>query len=696
VIFGQLAEPDHQGTSFMQHFVFFIGSFLIFSVNGFVVVLASTGRNLSYPELLAAPVVGTCVLSILVTGLYFWGVPPYVTTVSGTVISGAIIAGKFFLASNKPRFAVAARPDLAVRILCLAFVACVILLPHYLGGQQFAIFQGNRHDTVNYLSGAFGYANYSYAYLTSFDLASEPAAGLAGAAAMLNARPTVALLYASLYKTLSRDFVINAYDYCLVGQLNLYFAGLYLFLNVFPKHDRILHIAAVALATGFFAQYIFDINAWSELFAVPVMLVLITDFCRGLLMFRPHKDYGAAEPLQSLSGPRARSVFMFVRLPVTAAGLVYLYPEIASVAGLACGAALVYVIAEDSFQGRYKSAMTALGISASFALIALLLIGGYWNGTLGFFLSQLRMATSSSVEWHRFFQAYLFGGTTEVTEHIQSARGLAYLFYVFIAAPANFLAGIFGLYFLQPRGLWRQSLSLPFLLWLPILLLWLLVVLLGIAASARREFKNPDSRNALFRPIGVGGLVTLIIPVGLAWKAQYWSAGKSLSMIAPFVFLALLLPIAAGHVRRIVVALCWLVIGGHLYLGLYRSVVIAVRADGGHFSYPYPTLPKETRTHVDWDISSYEADIQRCTLIEVDIGEPFLERVVENYVMEKKIRWFSPNPQFSYYGAGSELPMMRTPDGKLEDCTIATEFKPDSIGQKIILLNAKSQKPTDR
>src|SRR6202171_5872092 len=179
----------------MQHFVFFIGSFLIFSVNGFVVTLASTGRNLSYPELLAAPVVGTCVLSILVTVLYFWGVPPYVTTVFGTVISAAIIAGKFFLASNKPGFGVAARVDLAVRILCLAFVVCVILLPHYLGGQQFAIFQGNRHDTVNYLSGAFGYANYSYAYLTSFDLASEPAAGLAGAAAMLSARPTVALLY---------------------------------------------------------------------------------------------------------------------------------------------------------------------------------------------------------------------------------------------------------------------------------------------------------------------------------------------------------------------------------------------------------------------------------------------------------------------------------------------------------------------
>src|SRR5207253_3166185 len=123
---------------------------------------------------------------------------------------------------------------------------------HYLGGQQFAIVQGNRHDTFNYLSGAVGFANYTYDHLSSFDPTPEPVAGLAAASAMLGARPAVALLYASLYKLISSDFLINAYDYCLVGQLNFYFAFLYLMLNCFPGRERILHIAAVAFGIGFF------------------------------------------------------------------------------------------------------------------------------------------------------------------------------------------------------------------------------------------------------------------------------------------------------------------------------------------------------------------------------------------------------------------------------------------------------------
>src|SRR5438105_13115702 len=95
--------------------------------------------------------------------------------------------------------------DIAVRILSFGSVLCLILLPHDLGGQQFAIFQGNRHDTFNYLSGAVGFANYTYDHLSSFDPTPEPVAGLAAASAMLGARPAVALLYASLYKLFSSD-----------------------------------------------------------------------------------------------------------------------------------------------------------------------------------------------------------------------------------------------------------------------------------------------------------------------------------------------------------------------------------------------------------------------------------------------------------------------------------------------------------
>jgi hypothetical protein len=684
----------------MQHFEFFIGALLVLSVVGTPVILASTGTHLAYRDLLPAPIIGAGVLSIGATVLYRWGIPPYLTTFYATLISAVASVGYFIWFGGEYRAAGGVRCSraIAVRVVSCGSVIVLILLPHYLGGQQFAIFQGNRHDTVNYLSGAVGFANYSYAHLSSFDPASEPVAGLAEAAALLMARPAVAILYASLYKLFSSDFLINAYDYCLVGQLNFYFAFLYLMLNCFPRRERILHFAAVAFGVGFFAQYVLDINAWSELFAVPMMVVLLTDFCRGLLMVRPSRDgrvdqagLPPKDPPDRATVRSARLAFLFVRLPVTAAGMMYVYPEISPLAGLAGAGALACMITADIRRGDYWAAWKSLIATALVATIALVLMRGYWQGTIGFLLFQVQMTASTDVGWYRFFQAYLFGGTSEIIERLRSAGAPAYLFYLTIALPANFLAGFFGLYFLQPRTLWIKPLTPYFLLWLPILLFWLSRVTLAVIASVRIEFARwrSGSGSSLFGPIAVGGLVAFAVPVGLLLQGKYWAAGKGLSMLAPFVFAALVVPIVGGRTRRNTAVLCSIVLGVHLCFGIYRPIIVGIRADGSHFGYPYPSLGKESRNVIDWDVSRYEADIEKCTLVKVDIVEPFLERIVENYLVEKKIQWFSPNPQWSYYGVGSQLPMMRAPDGKPADCTIATESKADSIGRKIILSNAK-------
>src|SRR6266851_6948735 len=166
----------------MQIVEFFVGTFVLLYVNGFAVVVACGGPRVSYRELLPAPVIGACVLSIAVTTLYRWGIPPYVTTLSLTAISSAIAGAHFF--RNRGTFSVTGvfTSVNVERCLWVVAIAVLILLPHYLGGEQFVIFQGNRHDAINYLSGAFGFANYPYAYLSNFDAAAEPAAGVAEAA----------------------------------------------------------------------------------------------------------------------------------------------------------------------------------------------------------------------------------------------------------------------------------------------------------------------------------------------------------------------------------------------------------------------------------------------------------------------------------------------------------------------------------
>jgi hypothetical protein len=153
----------------MQILEFFVVTFVLLFVNGFAVIVAS-GRPASYRELLPSPVVGACALSIAVTTLYRWGIPPYVTILTLMAISVAVAGAYIF--RNRAAFSVTGvfTSTIAERYLCVVVIAVLLLLPHCLGGEQLAIFQGNRHDTLKYLSGAFGFANYSYSYLSNFDV----------------------------------------------------------------------------------------------------------------------------------------------------------------------------------------------------------------------------------------------------------------------------------------------------------------------------------------------------------------------------------------------------------------------------------------------------------------------------------------------------------------------------------------------
>jgi len=680
----------------MEFALFLLGTFCVFFVNGFPIVFASSRYPLSYRSILPSPIIGACLLSIVVTLLYRWGIKPSTAVLGTTSLSVAFALIVLVRHAKLVTVASAFSRRNAFRSLSFLTIIVLLLLPHILGGDKFAIFQGNRHDTINYLSGAFGFANYSYADLSNLAIGEQPAAGVLESAVMLSVRPTVALLYASIYKIFARDFLTNAYEYCLSAQLNFYFAFLYLVLILFPRRETRAQIVSVAFCVGFFGQYIFDINAWSELFAVPMMVVFIVDYCRGMLMIRHYSR--DRNPLAFSSGDEDGKLFfneatvlafLFLRLPITAAGMCYMYPEICPVAGLACAAALIVAITKDIIRAEYAKVATALGASVLIALITLVIVSGFWKGTLGFLLNQLRIASSTSVTWHYFFQAYLFGGGQEVARHIQSSAGLEYLIDVFLIAPANFIAGLFGVYFLQVRGAWTRAFSTFYLIWSVALLAWFCTIIFGIYVAVKRKLREAVSGvgSSQFGLLAVGGVAVCLVPIGLLLKGQYWAAGKGLSMISPFLFAALILPVMSTHRTRAVLVAVSLVIASHISFGIARPAIVAYRSDGSSFPYPYPLISGTYKTAIDWDIARYEAQIVKCELVKIDIGEPFLDRVVQNYVLEKKLLWFSPRPQKSYYDEGVDLPPRNVPRGKQEDCTITDSTRADLAHGLVFFLN---------
>jgi hypothetical protein len=75
---------------------------------------------------------------------------------------------------------------------------------------------------------------------------------------------------------------------------------------------------------------------------------------------------------------------------------------------------------------------------------------------------------------------------------------------------------------------------------------------------------------------------------------------------------------------------------------------------------------------LNWDIARYGKAIETCKLVRINVDNPFLDRVVENYLVERKINWYSLNARNSYYGQGADLGFKKAPEGQSEDCTISS------------------------
>jgi hypothetical protein len=636
----------------MHPILFLTATVLIFLINGLPIVLASSPR-LSYRNVLPAPVIGASLLSILVTVFYVWSVASYAAALASTALT-AILSIILIARRSKLRAGTALTPKRIqrIRVISCLMVAALLVLPHLLGGQQFALFQANRFDSLNYLSAAAGFSVRSYSELRAFDIHAEPVATLAMAAEMLSQRPAVALLYASFSRLFSTDVLVNAYDYCLAAELNLYFALLYLLLNLFPAREKYAHVVSAAFIVGFFGQYLIDINAWSALFAISMLVVLVTDYCISI------------QPAGTPAPQPAPHLFLLLRMPVLAAGMIYMYPEITPIAAMACGGALLAgLIARRDEARRIRLGLFRQNIVLGSVTLAV--VGFSWSPTIGFFLRQARIATSDLVDWQLFFQAYLLDGS----EKLIAAADLPHPAYVPIVISANFLAGLFGLYFIQPGA----RLDGFHVIWSAGLIIAVAVVGFGIVTAARRELKRGVGRPApaLFAAFLGGALLTTAAPIALLLKGQYWAAGKGLAIISPFVFVLMVLPLFCGKRKPLVAALVWMIVGGHLMFGVFRPIAVAAHSDRHNYAYPYPSAPKDD---VNWNIDRYRAQIEHCRLARIDVDNPFLDRVAEIYLIEHNINFFSLNPRNAYYGLGADLGLKQAPNGEKEDCTISSHI----------------------
>ncbi len=431
------------------------------------------------------------------------------------------------------------------RLLSVLGVFLLLALPAFIGGEQYYVFRGNHWDQFNYINQALTlwdnpFSVYHHALASHF-LAKDilvhgmpfiqyrPAVGLVLALLLPGGQGNIHLL-AFLYVTALWALVFPALCFAWKRVLEAYDRG--------TDHFLILIGPAFAYTIGFWGQYIFDINAWSQVASLPLLLAFVFQYIRLLQYLVDPSAY---------KGKSIASQYIVTGLLV--AGAFLFYPENTVIhTGLLLGATVLwYVITR-------KVPQFTVFVSLVVFSIAVLLISSlpYWNGTAGFLMFQVKnVSAGQGTNYWRYFDRYwlgihgnvLFSQIKPAVVHGLSVRTCFDHYWAgvhiprwlgYISTGANFILALTGMFFITPNY------DVPFLLrysWIFITIILAIAAVYHLAVNFLPRFK--DNQTAVFlKGFFLSGILFLLY---LLKKKALWTFGKALSFLSPYLFLVLCL-----------------------------------------------------------------------------------------------------------------------------------------------------------
>ena len=414
----------------------FLLSLLLFATWGLPVAAALRG---AMPMMvLSAPAFGVGLLAVVATVLFSFGLHLSVIAVGAVAVS--LISVVVF--RKTIRFMLSGiRKAWMASCLVLVF-SIVILAPVLADRAALTVFQANIADHFGYMATSVVYSQMDFQQIlgaTLRDHLSNPL--LFYARPNLHARPAVSILFAVIGSLLRGATTVGGYAFL----CSFAVAGLLSFcaflLQVFRRSGTTACVMAVILAgayaCGFWGQYPLDINAWSQVAVMPLLLSAWTIVFVELT--------SPAVVTQGGNGIRA-GIAPIIALAVLVAGGIYLYPEGISFHALVLVGAMVAAGRRRLYRLRDIALSLILGASTSLL---------FWKGTLGFGASQIHTATTSPVAWWRYFDAYLFGMDPEVNQALLDSfanalsRPLTVLVPSHGASLMTGVSGVLGAYFLN-------------------------------------------------------------------------------------------------------------------------------------------------------------------------------------------------------------------------------------------------------
>jgi hypothetical protein len=561
-----------------------------------------------------APPIGFGLFAIGGTVLYLWGVRPSVSMMAMATV-GIALGVVFLLRTGSPlRLVPPSKPTMAFGAGTAA-VILICLLPGWTGGPQFRIFQANVYDQMAYLGGAVTFRTLDYASMTAEAKRAAPDPVVAQSAWHLNNRGAVSIVHVAAAAISQQDLIGSSYPFMVAMQVNILFAALFVLINVFSAGYRLAFFLASALTIGFFQQYVFDIDAWSELSAQPLYLLIIAF---TVLAFDRRRF-------------EAGGIFGTIRIGaifgVLLGAVLYLYPEELAIYGIAATAVLVLAIGRRESRGTALLGLAGLGLGACAALLLCLL---FWIGTLEFMFRQLVQAAHYSQDWWKYFSILTDPGSSN--GQITAA---------WFSLPVESVMAALGLHFLLPTASWPIAYAL---VWKIVLYCFLAVLIKGAACGVARIWRADPAGNAA-RMTGAF-IAACIVPFIILSTGHYWAAGKGLSMAAPLLFLLVTTPLLAkpdvANIEFVGRLAGFTFAFAHLALGLLRPILVTEFAGAG-----LPGLPtaaaqvRNQKAELDWNYQRWATEIRRCNGVIIAVDSPYMEQLVRRVASDLGVRWAS-------------------------------------------------------
>ena len=593
---------------------------------------------------------GYALLAILVTLTYAWGIN--ISSITYGIILGSLLFGVWGI----PYFKFIPVKDGSV-FLGYVLIAILFLLPKFTGGDQFSLFQGNIYDQFNYLTSALVYSLYDHSTIQSASIAEflvDPL--MIVPQSNLESRPAVMLLFSALGSLFGGKYLELAYVY------NLFFLLQVVLLITWSS--RLLGLdfktgllIGLIFCGGFWGQMIFDMNAWSHLAALPLLVLFVS------------------LSLKQLSNPEENTLTPFALISISVAGGLYLYPEATIFLGFGIG-----ILTLIQIRSRYS-------VFQKLALAGLIAVGVAildYQSTLLFLMNQIRFSLGETPDWYQYYFSFLFGndGIQEALKTSIQNRVFDLGFLIgLLRELLDAIPGIMGLFFLTPSmdmqswNAWILGLLVNGF----IIGLWIYFVkeLLG---WLRRKCDT-----GIILPSQWLGYITIQLGfIGiLVFTNNIWAATKGWLYLIPFLMLLFLVPFFSGNKQNTTgkILLMIFIISQLTFAGIRP---FAASVEGGiHYRFkPYPgSLPQAEKDHYSWSIETVTKLTQDCKLVLIpQISNPFYEHFLMLVLRQNQIAFQKTASVNLYYGESENIGKMGT---KTPDCLLQLDSEQGRIGVKI-------------